>query len=63
METKLTPHSPFPIPFPPTELVGDGKHCKIQFIHPGSYLCIMERLSSENAPRDAVPNIYNLNLV
>lgn len=63
METKLIPHSPFPISFPATELVGDGKHCKIQFIHPGSWLCVMERLASENAPRDAVPKIYCLNLV
>lgn len=62
METKLIPHSPFPIPFPATELV-DGKHCKIQFIHPGSWLCVMERLTSENAPRDSEPNIYYLNLV
>lgn len=62
VETKLTPHSLFPIPFPATELVGDSKHCEIQFIQWGSWLCVRERLSSENTPRDAVPNIYDLNL-
>lgn len=28
MEIKLIPHSPFPIPFPATELVGDGNTVK-----------------------------------